>query len=191
MIYRKTGNIEKVKTLLEILKESPKNFTLAQFKEILERNYLILSNGIEEYNNYNIALSVICHVADNLPSDKLIKQLLHDNIVKSRVFLYDEMLANKSQTYINDIELTNFDIVGEEFYKTEKSESILTRNQKRLFDDFQEKRRLIVSAPTSFGKSRIVQEIIIHNAYKNILIVLPTIALLNETFVRFKENWNY
>lgn len=188
MIYRKTGNIEKVKTLLEILKESPKNFTLAQFKEILERNYLILSNGIEEYNNYNIALSVICHVADNLPSDKLIKQLLHDNIVKSRVFLYDEMLANKSQTYINDIELTNFDIVGEEFYKTEKSESILTRDQKRLFDDFQEKRRLIVSAPTSFGKSRIVQEIIIHNAYKNILIVLPTIALLNETFVRFKEN---
>lgn len=188
MIYRKNGNIEKVQLLLEILKKSPNSFTLPQYKEILERTHLILSNGIEDYTNYNIALSAICHVADNLPSDKLIKQLLHDNIVKSRVFLYDEMLTKQFQTYLTDISITAFDIIGEEFYRTEKSETILTRDQKRLFDDFQEKRRLIVSAPTSFGKSRIVQEIIIHNSYKNILIVLPTIALLNETFVRFKEN---
>lgn len=188
MIYRKNGNIEKVQHLLEGLKKSPNSFTLSQYKEMLERTHLILSNGIDDYNNYNIALSVICHVADNLPSDKLIKQLLHDNIVKSRVFLYDEMLTKKFQTYITDISTTSFDLVGEEFYRMEKSETILTRDQKRLFDDFQEKRRLIVSAPTSFGKSRIVQEIIVHNSYENILIVLPTIALLNETFIRFKEN---
>jgi helicase len=188
MIYRKKNNIEKVQQLLGKLKESPDDFLKSQFKEILERNYSILSNEIDDYNHYNLALAVICHVADTYPVDKLLKQLLHDNIVKSRIFLYDEMLSNKFQSYGNDITVSNFDLIGEEFYKTEKSNSILTRDQKKLFDDFQKYRRLIVSAPTSFGKSRIVQEIVIHNSYKNILIVLPTIALLNETFVRFKEN---
>jgi ERCC4-related helicase len=188
MIYRKNDNVKKTRVLLDKLKDSSNKFEVAELKEILERNYSILSNGIDDFQNYNLALSVICHVADLLPKDNLIKQLLHDNIVKSRVFLYDEMISSKYQSYLNDISVTHFDIIGEEFYRTDLSETILTRDQKRLFDDFQNKRRLIVSAPTSFGKSRIVQEIIVHNDYKNILIVLPTIALLNETFVRFKTN---
>lgn len=188
MIYRKSDNIERIKSLLGKLKESPSKFEVIDFKELLERNYAILSNGADDFINYNTALSVICHVADLLPEDKLIKQLLHDNIVKSRIFLYDDMITYKYQNYLNEILLTDFDIIGKEFYTAEHSNTILTRDQKRLFDRFQDKRKLIVSAPTSFGKSRIVQEIIVHNAYKNILIVLPTIALLNETYVRFKKN---
>ena len=58
----------------------------------------------------------------------------------------------------------------------ENSETLLSRDQKDLFDLFERERRIVISAPTSFGKSRIVQEIIIHNDYKNIIIVLPTIG---------------
>ncbi|WP_449399557.1 DEAD/DEAH box helicase [Chryseobacterium wanjuense] len=53
---------------------------------------------------------------------------------------------------------------------------------------FNQHKRLIVSAPTSFGKSRIIEEIIIHNDYINIAIILPTIALLSETYIRFNSN---
>ena len=83
MIYRKNDNIDKILLLLNILIESPKDFTIPQFKEILERNYLLLSDSIDDALNYNIALSIICHVAENTPSDKMIRQLLHDNIIKS------------------------------------------------------------------------------------------------------------
>ena len=166
-------------------------FSLSDYKEILERNYALLANESNDSISYNLGLSVICHVAENLPDNSFIRYLLYDCIVKSRIFLYNEMLAqkyNNIQGYNGFNGLSEIDIFSESYYITDSSGSILTRDQKRLFDSFQEKRRIIVSAPTSFGKSRIIQEIVIHNSYGNILIILPTIALLNETFVRFKQN---
>lgn len=40
---------------------------------------------------------------------------------------------------------------------------------------------LVVSAPTSFGKSKIVDALIASGKYKNIVIVVPTLALIDET----------
>lgn len=40
---------------------------------------------------------------------------------------------------------------------------------------------LILSAPTSFGKSFIIDELILSGQYANVLIVVPTIALIDET----------
>lgn len=188
MIFRLENNESVIVQLLQDLRINPGDFSSHQFKELLERNYALLSNCEKDSLQYNLGLSVICHVANNHPNDSLIKQLLHDCIVKSRVFQYESMIRNKDQEFSDGLEISNYDLIGESYYTTEISEVLLTKEQKILFDTFQEKRRIIVSAPTSFGKSRIIQEIIIHNSYRNILIVLPTIALLNETFVRFKEN---
>lgn len=45
----------------------------------------------------------------------------------------------------------------------------------------------MVSAPTSFGKTRVVQEIITHNSdYRVIGIVMPTVSLLSEQIVGLK-----
>ena len=43
------------------------------------------------------------------------------------------------------------------------------------------KKNYIISAPTSFGKSLIIQEIISQASFKNIVIIQPTLALLDET----------
>lgn len=40
---------------------------------------------------------------------------------------------------------------------------------------------LVVSAPTSFGKSLLIEEIVASCSYKNIVIIQPTLALLDET----------
>ncbi|ANF98556.1 helicase [Paenibacillus bovis] len=40
---------------------------------------------------------------------------------------------------------------------------------------------LIVSAPTSFGKSLLIEEVVASLKYKNIVIIQPTLALLDET----------
>jgi helicase len=190
MIYDSYDNEKHIKTTLEVIKrgEYP---TISDLKELLERSYQILRNDdYDDYKAYNLGLSSICHVANLKPEDGLIQALLHECVVQSRVFLYNQMILSSKNV---DVELVNYDLsvfdeFTKEFYTLENSETVLTRDQKRLFEKYQASKRLIISAPTSFGKSRIVQEIIIHNKYKNLLIVLPTIALLNETFVRFKSN---
>ncbi len=40
---------------------------------------------------------------------------------------------------------------------------------------------VIVSAPTSFGKSLLIEEIVASNRFKNLVIIQPTLALLDET----------
>ena len=45
----------------------------------------------------------------------------------------------------------------------------------------QEKRSLVLSAPTSFGKSLLIEEVVASKKYRNIVIIQPTLALLDET----------
>ena len=48
---------------------------------------------------------------------------------------------------------------------------------------------VVLSAPTSFGKSLIIDAIIATDRYRNILIVVPTIALIDETRRRLAERF--
>lgn len=48
-------------------------------------------------------------------------------------------------------------------------------------------KNLIVSAPTSFGKSLLIEEIVASLKYRNIVIIQPTLALLDETRKKLKK----
>ena len=50
-------------------------------------------------------------------------------------------------------------------------------------------RNLILSAPTSFGKSLLVDALLATNRYRRIAVVLPTIALLDEFRRRFRDRF--
>lgn len=173
-------------SLLETLKKE-KALPFNDFKKLLEIGHSLLEKHPVDPNSYNLALSIICHSSEYLPQEPFLRQLLYDCISASRVFLYNEMVSNKNQSYYSSIEPSVFNDFSQAYYTLDTS-TVLTKEQRALFDTFKEKRRLVVSAPTSFGKSRIVQEIICDNNYTNIAIVLPTIALLNETYIKFKEN---
>ncbi|MCO6173649.1 DEAD/DEAH box helicase [Flavobacterium sp. NRK F10] len=175
-------------SLLNKLKEE-KNLPFNEFKELLEGTYEILQTNIDGDDElYNFSLSVICHASEYLPEDLLLKEILLECISSSRVFLYRDMLENKSEL-IKKIEPSLSEEFAREFYTLE-SGTTLTKEQRKLFNEFQKHRRIVVSAPTSFGKSRIITEIINQNNYSNIAIVLPTIALLTETFIRFRKDVN-
>ena len=60
----------------------------------------------------------------------------------------------------------------------------LHRYQKLVIDCFNKKEnnRYVLTAPTSFGKTFLVYEIIKKMSYKNILLVFPAISLLSENF---------
>jgi helicase len=183
---KKDSRVQSAKGLLETLKKD-KKLPFEDFKKLLEIGHSMLETNTIEPESYNLALSIICHSSEYLPTEIFLRQLLYDCISASRVFLYNEMVSNKNQSYNTAIETSIFNDFSEAYYTLETS-TVLTKEQKILFEEFKTKRRIVVSAPTSFGKSRIVQEIIFDNDYANIAIVLPTIALLNETYVKFKEN---
>lgn len=184
MIFISNERKDAAVQLLNKLKEH-EVLTFKEYKNLLEVAYHILSS--EEDDLYNLGLSIICHVAESKPADAFIHQLLFDCIVESRIFLYHQMYANIDGKYSERTSHSSLDMFSVAHY-TLTTGTVLTRDQKSLFDDFQKLRRLVVSAPTSFGKSRIVSEIIIHNEYSNIAIILPTIALLNETYLSFRKN---
>ena len=153
--------------------------------ELLSHAHLLLSHAkSEELQNFGLA--AICHVAEDLPDDPMCKALLDDCICASRNFHYFEMLRKKGHAWAESC-VSPLAEIQKEFYQTQ-SGAQLTRQQKQLFEEFKKHRRLIVSAPTSFGKTRLLQEIILDRPYKRIALVMPTIALITENVGRLKSD---
>lgn len=73
-----------------------------------------------------------------------------------------------------------------------KGGQILHRYQKNVLDMFivGQNNRFILSAPTSFGKTFIVYEIIKKIRYKNVVLIFPTISLLSENFDKLLSNFS-
>ncbi|UNP89516.1 DEAD/DEAH box helicase [Aeromonas encheleia] len=53
--------------------------------------------------------------------------------------------------------------------------------QKHILKLLESGKNVIVSAPTSFGKSLLIEEVVASLKYKNIVVIQPTLALLDET----------
>ena len=79
-----------------------------------------------------------------------------------------------------------------EFYRSSNLDGkYLHEEQKNILDIIKNGRNLIVSAPTSFGKSLLIEEIISSKQYNNIVIIQPTLALLDETRRKLKKYQNH
>ena len=63
--------------------------------------------------------------------------------------------------------------------------------QRQILNIIFSEKNLIVSAPTSFGKSLIIEEIVASQKYKNIIVIQPTLALLDETRRKLKKYKDY
>ena len=148
------------------------------YKVILEDIYKLLQS--EEH--YSVGVRYLCFACEHVPKSQFNLALLKQCIQSSRIFLYANMLEKEDVIFEVD---SLMDISQKAFYSLE-SDLLLTKEQKDLYDLFMKKRKLVVSAPTSFGKSRIIREIIAHNRYKTIAVVVPTNALLSETYFSFR-----
>ncbi len=171
-----------IQTKLDVIKDGA-TLETADTEKFLIQVYQLLDST--EENEYNLCLAAICHVADTKPHDLMVQQLLHDCIVKSRIFLYDNLLDRNIDSFEPNISFQ--DEIAKSYYTSSNTGTTLTRQQKEIFDLFQEHKRLIVSAPTSFGKTRIISEIIAHNNYRNIALIMPTVSLLSEQFQSIRE----
>lgn len=94
---------------------------------------------------------------------------------------------------IEFISLSNISANINKAYLTVGNNQILHKYQKNVLDAFHNntENKYILSAPTSFGKTYIVYNIITKMKYSNIVLLFPTISLLSENFENILQNSNY
>ncbi|HSX09879.1 MAG TPA: DEAD/DEAH box helicase [Candidatus Saccharimonadales bacterium] len=79
-------------------------------------------------------------------------------------------------------------LIRKEYHSSENIKNIyFHQEQKEIMNLINKGKNVIVSAPTSFGKSLLIEEIVASKKYKNILIIQPTLALLDETRKKLKK----
>ena len=147
--------------------------------------------AINDYNPEDKASrlrDIVCVISDNdeMKKDPFVAKLLYTASQKMRVFgynilnqyLHDPSIGNSNLDDLKD------DIVKQLYRSHAHQNNILDKSQKEVIDVFQsiQPHRLLVSAPTSYGKTFLMREIVYLNneRYKIILLVFPTVALLQE-----------
>lgn len=152
-----------------------------------------LINLLNKYNDNhredeNRIRDLICYIADNpeYMQIELYRSVVFEAAQKLRMFGYIKGSSKITQDEFVYDELNDIKhLAVQNYYKSKVfNNNLLDRKQKEVIDTFMslESKRILVSAPTSFGKTFLLREIIFMNRarYKNILLLFPTIALLNE-----------
>ena len=69
---------------------------------------------------------------------------------------------------------------------------VFTTKQAEVYRELMAGRSVVLSAPTSFGKSLIIDAVIASRRHRNIVVVVPTLALVDETrrrLLRFRDHY--
>lgn len=95
--------------------------------------------------------------------------------------------------YVEPHELSTSALLRYEYHKSPFLEDVyLHHEQQQLSIELQNGRSVVVSAPTSFGKSLLIEEVVASNLYRQIVIIQPTLALLDETrkkLLKYKDTY--
>jgi len=75
------------------------------------------------------------------------------------------------------------DSIAYEFHRPQNmpEDFVFHREQAEIYRRLLEGQNIILSAPTSFGKSRIIDALIAEGRFDNVVIIVPTLALIDET----------
>ena len=85
--------------------------------------------------------------------------------------------------YLDDGSLSLMDSIAYEYHRPLPfgEPIVFHREQAEVYRRLLDGENIILSAPTSFGKSKVIDAIIASGRYSNIVVVVPTIALIDET----------
>lgn len=84
--------------------------------------------------------------------------------------------------YLEEGELSLKDSIAFEYHRPENLDDIVFhQEQMPIYQKILDGKNIVLSAPTSFGKSKIIDGVIAAKKFRNIVIVVPTLALIDET----------
>ena len=135
---------------------------------------------------------------DGEPRDLLIRTLEHRNeLTDGERIVLDALTARLGLfPYVTDRNaLSTSDQIALEFHRPislEKEEFFFHSVQQKVYHRLLAGKNTILSAPTSFGKSVITDALVASNNWENIVILVPTLALIDETrrrLARFSDRY--
>jgi len=137
---------------------------------------------------------------DEKPVISLINLLIQEGLINEFKDIFFKFISTTQFygyiEYLNEEqkkEFLKFDIYRSSSYKG-LNISYYNRGQLSLLNEMQENEKVFVSAPTSFGKTSLIMDLILENRvqFDNILMLLPTNSLIEELFFKFNEvNYEY
>lgn len=152
-----------------------------EIKSILADNSIISERAFE-------VLQGISRYVNDPQTEELGRDLVLRALEKRSEFAgFTEILEGLTREvglfpYLEEEELGLRDSLAYEFHKPdENADFVFHRVQAQVFRRLMDGENVILSAPTSFGKSRIIDSVIDSGRYRNIAIIVPTIALIDET----------
>jgi len=128
--------------------------------------------------------------SESLARDLIIRALeASENLpVETRSLWNDLVLAAGLHPYTGRERVSAREAIFHEYHRSQYlTDYYLHREQQELSALLLEGQSLVLSAPTSFGKSLLIEEIVASGRYDNIVVVQPTLALLDETRKKFSK----
>jgi reverse gyrase len=129
---------------------------------------------------------------ENIGRDALIRVLEHQNLLAN----YQPILTSLIQKaglypYLTSpMNLSTGDLLNFEFHKIDGLEEIVLHSvQGKVYRSLIDGANVILSAPTSFGKSLLIDAMIASRRFKCIVVIVPTIALIDETRRRLSKRF--
>lgn len=161
------------------------------------------SNIIKAYYHYKRSgnnaefVSKVCDYFNHIKLDKLDGSDLNFlSFIASEAGVpqyYDMLINGQNRTEMEMVEQISLGMLSSFFYDAslcvDDQGNKLHRFQKQILEKFtNDINRFVLTAPTSFGKTFIVYQILQKMKYRTILLVFPTISLLTENYERIKSH---
>lgn len=149
----------------------------------------------EVFNDFNDNFELIKEVSNIVDTDIARKVLIHvldiwENVNENAKVIWLDLIEGAGfypyyVSHVKDVSGDNISLktqIRTAFYKSNNLEGVyFHEEQKEVEYALSKGDSIAVSAPTSFGKSLLIEEIVARKQFSNILIIQPTLALIDET----------
>jgi len=138
---------------------------------------------------FDVAKTLAQYVSDVRTSkaghDLLLRALEYRDSFGPAVAIIDALVRHVGLfPYLDPMDLGLAESIAYEFHRPlnmDTDEIVFHRVQAEVYARLMEGENVVLSAPTSFGKSLIIDAVVASGIYHHIAIVVPTIALIDET----------
>jgi hypothetical protein len=169
----------------------PNNAELAkELREALSTPEII---GSRQFSLLQDLSRLVCSDRDAPEAQELVLRALEyrDKFAEYKPILNSLVRQVGLFPYLDPKQLSVADQIAYEFHRPGNmdDEIVFHRSQAKIYRMLLSGENIALSAPTSFGKSLIIDAIIASGRYRNIVIIVPTIALIDETRRRLSKRF--
>lgn len=158
---------------------------------------------LEDYDENWRLIKEVSSIVDSIEGRKIIIHILDiwDNVNNDAKQIWLDLIerAGFYPYYVDKLNNPTFasqsslqSKIRASYFKSDYLSNVYFHEQQKEIEQAISKgKNVAVSAPTSFGKSLLIEEVVARRKFDNILIIQPTLALIDETRKKMKKYSDY